>query len=115
MVAGFLVGQFIDLFPSDDKHQAFTYVFVIGTLFGLGGYFSLTRAPLPKADQTEGSSGDLHMLLHPFKDTNFRRAALFVGLWTFALSLSGSLFSVFMLKHLAHIIHGNIYLPSSWQ
>ncbi len=100
MIAGFLVGQFIDLFPANEKHQAFTYVFIIGTLFGLGGYFSLSRAPFPKTSQTEDSSGELHMLLGPFKDTNFRRAAMFVGLWTFAVTLSGSLFSVFMLKHL---------------
>ena len=54
MIVGFLVGRFMDLFPSDDKHQAFTYVFIIGTLFGLGGYFSLTRAPFPKNISTPG-------------------------------------------------------------
>ena len=107
MVAGFAIGQFIDLFSEADKHSAFSYVYVTGTLFGLAGYLTLARAPYPKAETTPNQVGDLARLLRPFKDSNFRRAAIFNGMWTFAVALAGSLYSVFMLKTL-HISYTEI-------
>lgn len=101
MVAGFAIGQFLDLFPVGDKEEGFVLVFAIGTLFGLLGYLNLFRAPFPRQqDSADGQTPGLSDLLQPLYDPDFRRAALFFGLWTFSLGLAGPLYSVFMLDRL---------------
>ncbi|MFT5086491.1 MAG: HEAT repeat protein/Na+/melibiose symporter-like transporter [Planctomycetota bacterium] len=100
MIAGFVIGQFIDLFEGSDKEIGFLWVFGIGSLFGFLGYINLARAPFPKEQPTGEDRPGLADLITPFRDANFRRAALFFGSWTFALGLSGPLYSVFMLDRL---------------
>ena len=98
MAAGFAIGQFLDLFPGAG---GFVWVFAAGSVFGLFGYLNLLRAPYPRQAAAGGEQGTrLGDLLQPFGDPNFRRVALFYGLWTFALGLSGPLYSVFMLDSL---------------
>ena len=98
MVAGFAIGQFLDLFP---EGGGFVWVFAAGTLFGFLGYSNLLRAPFPQQTAaTDEQSTRLRDLLQPFHDANFRRAALFFGLWTFGVGLAGPLYSVFMLDRL---------------
>ena len=99
MIAGFAIGQFIDLFSGEGKHQAFNMVFLVGTIFGLAGYLSLSRATYSRAERVESGIRP-KSLLQPLKNTNFRRAAVAYGLWTFAAGLAGSLYSVFMIKQL---------------
>ncbi len=97
MIAGFAIGQFLDFFPG----SGFVWVFAAGTLFGFLGYLNLRRAPFPQ--QTAASdeqSTRLRDLVQPLRDANFRRAALFFGLWTFGVGLAGPLYSVFMLDRL---------------
>ena len=97
MIVGFAIGQFLDFFPGG----GFVWVFAAGSLFGFLGYLNLRRAPFPQ--QTAASdeqSTRLRDLLQPFHDANFRRAALFFGLWTFGIGLAGPLYSVFMLDRL---------------
>ena len=104
MVAGFAIGQFLDLFPTGDKERGFVWVFAIGSLFGLLGYLNLYRAPFPQhRTSTDEQGAGLRDLLHPLRDPNFRRAALFYGLWTFSLGLAGPLYSVFMLDELVTV------------
>jgi len=100
VIAGLLIGQFLDLFPEAEKLDAFYYVFAGGTLVGLLGYLSLGNASYPEEIADPDSPGGLQMLLRPFKDANFRRAALFNGAWTFSMGLAGSLYSLFMLERL---------------
>ena len=108
MIAGFLIGQFIDLFSAENKQTGFVYVFAVGTLFGWLGYLALNRAPYPETKkESEESNPSLNSLLQPFKDPNFRRTVLFYGLWTFAMGISGPLYSVFMLDRL-HISYTQI-------
>ena len=98
MIAGFAIGQFLDLFP---EGGGFVWVFAAGTLFGFLGYSNLLRAPFPQqTTTTDEQSTRLRDLLQPFHDANFRRAALFFGLWTFGVGLAGPLYSVFMLDRL---------------
>ncbi len=100
VVSGFLIGQFLDLFPEDGKLDAFIYVIAGGTVVGLLGYLALGSASYPEEVDEADSPNGLQMLLRPFKDANFRRAALFNGSWTFSMGLAGSLYSVFMLDRL---------------
>ena len=81
--------------------SGFVWVFAAGTLFGLLGYSYFLRAPFPQQTAaTDEQSTRLRDLLQPFHDANFRRAALFFGLWTFGVGLAGPLYSVFMLDRL---------------
>ncbi len=100
MVAGFAIGQFVDLFSATEKLRAFEYVFVAGTLFGWAGYVALSRAPQPQADPEPEARTSPGALLEPFRDRNFRRAVLFYGSWTLATGIAGPLYSVFMLERL---------------
>ena len=98
MIAGFAIGQFLDLFPDGG---GFIWVFAAGTLFGFLGYSNLLRAPFPQqTTASDEQSTRLRDLVQPFHDANFRRAALFFGLWTFGVGLAGPLYSVFMLDRL---------------
>ena len=101
MVAGFAIGQFLDLFPAGGKENGFVWVFAAGTVFGLIGYLYLLRAPFPQQSAaTDEQGARLRDLIQPFHDANFRRAALFYGRWTFGIGLAGPLYSVFMLDRL---------------
>lgn len=106
MIAGFAIGQFIDFFPESDKLQGFIIVFAAGSLFGWLGYLTLGRAPFPQTED-KGQQNRPAMLLHPFKDAEFRRAVLFYGLWTFATGVGGPLYAVFMIQDL-HISYTEI-------
>ena len=97
MIAGFAIGQFLDFFPGG----GFVWVFAAGSLFGFLGYLNLLRAPFPQqTTASDEQSTRLRDLVQPFYDANFRRAALFFGLWTFGIGLAGPLYSVFMLDRL---------------
>ena len=100
MVAGFAIGQFIDLFEDGNKELGFIWVFGVGSLFGFLGYINLARAPFPQEQPPSEDRPGLADLITPFRDVNFRRTVLFFGTWTFALGLSGPLYSVFMLDRL---------------
>lgn len=100
MVSGFLVGQFLDLFPEGGKQPGFIYVMAGGAVFGWLGYLALSRAPYPKHDASTGSSASLSALIQPFRDASFRRAVVFYGMWVFCLGLDGPFYSIFMLDRL---------------
>ena len=105
MVAGFVVGRFIDSFEPADKQTGFDVVFAVGAIFGWLGYMMLSRAPYAagegeEEEEEEDQVDGLARLREPFRDSNFLRAVLFYGLWTFALGIAQPLYSVFMLDHL---------------
>ena len=100
MISGFAIGQFIDLFRGSSEDTGFLWVFTVGTIFGLLGYFNLLRAPFPREEHARDHHPKLADLIEPFRDANFLRAVLFYGLWTLALGLAGPLYSVFMLDRL---------------
>lgn len=105
MVAGFVIGRWIDGFSEAEKETGFTLVFAGGALFGWLGYLALSRTPFAAGpDMREGQEqdtvGGLTRLLEPFRDSNFVRAVLFFGMWTFAVGIAGPLYGVFMLDHL---------------
>lgn len=108
MIAGFAIGQFVDLFPEGGKEHAFYWVFGVGTVFGWLGYLALSRAPYPQAEtDPKGGNPSPRALLEPFRDRNFRWAVLFYGSWTFGTGVAGPFYSVFMLERL-HISYTQI-------
>ncbi len=108
MVAGFVVGWFLDLFEESSKYEGFAWVFAAGMIFGWLGYLSITRAPAPTADEDDETAGNsIRLLLRPFKDRDFTLAVSFFALWTLATGISGPLYTVFMLQHL-HISYTEI-------
>ena len=102
VVAGFSVGQFLDLFPEQEKYNGFSVVFAVGAAAGLLGYLFLSSAPWPRQEPIEEGAEvrSLQMLAQPFRDANFRRAIFFLGSWSFTVGIAGPLYSVFMLQWL---------------
>ena len=103
MFAGFAVGHFIDSFAAHEKQMGFNIVFGIGALFGWAGYLFLSRTPFATGtDMREGEDtvSGMTRLMEPFRDSNFVRAVLFFGLWTFGMGVAGPLYGVFMINHL---------------
>ena len=100
MLSGFAIGQFIDISSEDTRIVAFTWVFLLGTVFGLLGYFNLIRAPFPINSETDSETTRIRDLITPFKNVKFVLAILFFGFWTFGQGLAGPLYSVFMLDRL---------------
>ncbi|MEE3234029.1 MAG: MFS transporter [Candidatus Latescibacterota bacterium] len=100
MLSGFAIGQFLDLSSEDSRIWAFAWVFLLGTIFGLLGYFSLLRAPFPLGSKTDSETAHISDLIIPFKNIKFVLAILFFGFWTFGQGLAGPLYSVFMLDRL---------------
>ena len=101
VIAGLLMGWFLDLFPEGEKQGGFVVVFATGALFGLLGYLTLMRAPFaPGSEARQDNTGSIRMFAAPFADANFRQAVLFNGSWAFAVGLAGPLYSVYMLENL---------------
>jgi len=100
MLSGFAIGQFLDFHSEESRLQAFAWVFLIGTVFGLLGYLNLLRAPFPSNSKTDSETARLGDLITPFKNKKFVLAICFFGFWTFGQGLAGPLYSVFMLDRL---------------
>lgn len=114
MGTGYLLGQFLDLFPEEQRYRAFSYVFLFGLVTGAGGYLALLRAPFPP-EMSNPSAGSLRGLLTPFRNDGFRSFLLFYLAWSFASSIAAPFYSVFMLKtlkipYLRIMIFGNIFM-----
>ena len=103
VAAGFVVGQFLDLFPESEKYTGFSVVFGIGAVAGFLGFVFLFRAPWPRQEPEEEEEAEvrsLQMFTQPFRDSNFRQATLFLGTWSLAVGIAGPLYSVYMLQWL---------------
>ncbi|MDA0746189.1 MAG: MFS transporter [bacterium] len=110
ILAGYLVGLYLDLFPADQQYTGFVTVFAVAVLLGIGGYISFVRAPIrPPAIEPNAHTGNL---LAPFKDRNFRTLLTFFISWHFASGIAGPFYTVFMLKTL-HISYANVALLNS--
>lgn len=99
IVIGYVLGQFMDLFPGSEQYTGFRWAFLFGLVTGYGGYLMLLRAPFPRTEEN-ASRMNLRSLLIPFREKRFRRALLFNISRNVVIGVASPFYSVFMLKTL---------------
>ncbi len=77
----------------------YSVLFLVGGIIGLSGVYFLSKVPEPKAASQRGS-GLIHAVGQPFRDLNFRRLLIFLGILFVAINLSGPFYAVYMIKSL---------------
>ena len=77
----------------------YSVLFLLGGSIGLSGVYFLSKVPEPKVT-THRPERMLESLGQPFRDHNFRRLLLFLGILFFAINLSGPFYAVYMIKRL---------------
>lgn len=71
-----------------------------GAMVGFVGVGLLAATPEPAMPPRLPGTRLLPLLAEPFRDVNFRRLMVFLGVWGFALNLAAPFFTVFMLQDL---------------
>ena len=99
MAAGLATGRYLDAFAEADKPRAFTYLFALSLVVGLGSVVALARAPFPPS-RPAARGRHLQQLLEPFRHPPFRRALFFYCALQCVLGLADPFYSLFMLDRL---------------
>ncbi|HTY21496.1 MAG TPA: MFS transporter [Desulfomonilaceae bacterium] len=77
----------------------YSLLFLTGGIFGLAAVYFLSQ--VPEARVAKHRPQDMSEALgQPFRDLNFRRILIFLGILFFAINLSGPFYAVYMLKQL---------------
>lgn len=71
-----------------------------GAVAGFVGVGLLAATPEPAMPPRPANDNLLPLLAAPFRDANFRRLMVFLGVWGFAVNLAAPFFTVFMLQDL---------------
>ena len=77
----------------------YSVLFLLGGIVGLGGVYFLSQVPEPRVT-AHRPQGMFEALGGPFRDFNFRRLLIFLGILFFAINLSGPFYAVYMIKRL---------------
>lgn len=96
VISGFFIDFSKNLFPGFELY-GYSILFFLGFVAGIVGIFFLERIPEPRMEPTETRQGFLRQILEPFKDMNFRKLLVFLGVWNFAVNLAAPFFTVYML------------------
>ena len=96
MVAAFLGGRFID---KVSDYKGFFIVFTVAALFGIAAYLITGRAPYPRKLEPR-SVAFFGIMKAAFATQGFKPYILFYMAWSFAASIAGAYYSVFMIRHL---------------
>ena len=94
---GLLVDNSRILFPSFDI-TAYSLLFLFGFTAGMIGLFFLSHIPETRMTEADMKRGFLRQIFQPFKDMNFRKLIIFLGVWNFAVNLASPFFTVYLLK-----------------
>jgi MFS family permease len=78
---------------------SFSVLFFLGGISGLAGVYFLTRIPEP-ARRAHRPQKVFETLAQPVRDLNFRRLLVFLGIWFFAINLTGPFYAVYIIKQL---------------
>ncbi|MGO9122851.1 MAG: MFS transporter, partial [Desulfomonilaceae bacterium] len=77
----------------------YSALFLLGGIVGLSGVYFLSQVPEPRVTKHK-PEGILKSLGQPFRDLNFRRLLIFLGILFIAINLSGPFYAVYMIKRL---------------
>jgi hypothetical protein len=94
---GFLVDNSKTLFPSFEI-AAYSLLFAFGFGVGVIGLYFLSHIPETRMTEADMRKGFLGQIFQPFKDMNFRKLIIFLGVWNFAVNLASPFFTVYLLK-----------------
>lgn len=100
-------GYFVDWWQArfpDTVLYAYSCLFVVGVVLGVGGLFAVARLPEP-AMKVEHKTSLLDLLKDPLNDSNFRRLLVFIGIWSFT-TMPERYFLTIPLLLAIHIISG---------
>ncbi|MHA1506808.1 MAG: MFS transporter [Candidatus Asgardarchaeia archaeon] len=98
-----LSGFLIDFMRSNSlnyEYYAYSTLFLLGFLSGIIGVYFISKIPEPPMNSLEDNVGFNKLLSKPLEDENFRRLAIFLSSWNFAVNLAAPFFTVYMFKAL---------------
>ena len=103
IVLGLGAAAFIDFWKAHDFGPATTAYSILFIGAFIGGSYStwcMTRMPEPRMAPPAEEVALIERLGHPWRDDNYRRLLLFLGVWNFAVNLAAPFFLVHMLQRL---------------
>lgn len=98
MILSIIGGIFIDYwrknYPGNESY-GYSILFMLGAFLGIISLHFILHIPEPSIKR---ENKYLKALIQPFKDKNFRRLVIAMGLWSFAVNMASPFFAVYMLK-----------------
>ena len=99
LAAAFYLDQWKRLFPNHEIY-AYSILFSLGFFAGMIGVYFISTIPEPRMASVEEKTSFFRMIALPFRNENFKNLIMFMGSWSFAVSLGAPFFTVYMLKRL---------------
>jgi len=101
--AGFFIDWWLLLEPG--TVLPYSIVFLVGMIAGLIGVYFIYTIPEPQMTLDTPADGFSGRLRRPFKEENFGRLMLFSASWSFAVTLVGPFFTVYLLQVIGYPIY----------
>lgn len=97
IASGFLIDYSNILFPSSVLF-GYSVLFFSGFAFGMIGLYFLSHIPETRMLPADKNQKFLSQIFQPFKDLNFRKLIVFLGVWNFAVNMASPFFTVYLLN-----------------
>jgi MFS family permease len=98
--AGILIDQWIRADPS--TLAPYSVIFFVGMIAGLIGVYFIYTIPEPRIILETLDQSFLETLRRPFQNFDFRKLMMFSASWSFAVTLAGPFFTVYLLEVLGY-------------
>ncbi len=107
--AGFYVDSLKNLYPGSQS-SGYSILFFMGFVTGMISIYFIAKSPEPQMAQAQEDLKIRKLIIEPFRDKNFRKLIVFLGVWSFAINLAAPFFIVYMLTVLGMEMSGVILL-----